>query len=105
MLHCIFQAAKHLQAKAVTRDAHHKEIVWSLVENELYRHTGIGTTEHCCKRALFGCLCVVGSEAQISWVDVDDSLYSAFAIDVIEKRGEVGVTFIQPAQGCIAILW
>ena len=49
MLHCIFQTAKYLQAKAVTGYADHKKIVWSLVKNEFDWHTGIGATEHCCK--------------------------------------------------------
>jgi hypothetical protein len=80
------------------------KFVWSLVEDEFDWYTGIGTTEHCCKRTLLGYPCGVGSEAQISRVDRHDSLYSAFVLGMIEKRGEIGVTIIQPAQGCIAIL-
>lgn len=105
MLHCIFQTAECLEAKAVTGYADHKEIVGSFVENEFNWYTGIGTTEYCCKRALFRCPCDVGIEAQISCVDRDNSLYPAFFIDMIDKRGEVRVTCVQPAQGRIAVVW
>jgi hypothetical protein len=70
----------------------HKKIVWSLVKNEFDRHAGIGATEHCCKWTLFGYPCSIGSEAQISRVDRDDSFYSAFVLSMIEKRGEAATS-------------
>ena len=105
MLHCIFQTAKYLLAKAVAGYADHKKIVWSLVKNEFDWHTGIRTPEHCRKWALFGCPCDVRIQAQISRIDRDDLLYSAFVLDVIEERSEIAVAGIQPSQGCIAIHW
>ena len=105
VIHCVFQTAKYLQAEAVACYADNEKIVWSLVENEFDWYAGIRTPEHSGKRTLFGCPCDVRTEAQISRIDRDDSLYSAFVVDVIEKRGEIAVTTIQPEQGCIAIRW
>src|SRR5260370_31948334 len=105
MLHCIFQTAKYRQAKVASCYADKKKIVWSLVKNEFDWYTRIRTAEHGGKRPLFGRACGVRSEAQISGIDRDDLLYSAFVLDVIEKRCEIAVTVIQPEQGCIAVGW
>ena len=89
VIYCIFQTAKYLQAKAVTCYADNEKIVWSLVKNEFDWDTGIRTPEHSGKRPLFGCLCNVRTEAQISRINRDYSLDPAFIVDVVEKRGEI----------------
>ena len=103
VIHGVFQAAKHLRAKAVTCYAHNEQVVWSLVENEFDGYAGIRTPEHCRKWTLFGCSRDVRIEAQIPRIDRDDLLYSDFVFDVIEQRSEIAVAAIQPSQGCIAI--
>src|SRR4029079_4612805 len=99
VIHGVFQAAQHLRAKTVTCYAHDEQVVRSLVENEFDGYTGIRTSEHCRERALFGCSSDVRIEAQISRIDQDDLLYSAFVFDVIEKRSEIAVAAIQSSQG------
>ena len=103
VFYCVSQTAKYLWAKAVACYADNEKIVWSLVENEFDWDTGIRTPEHSGKRTLFRCPCNVRTEAQISRINRDYSLNPAFGIDVVEKRGEIAVTVIQPEEGCITV--
>ena len=105
VIHCVFQAAQHLRAQAVTCYADNEKIVWSLVENEFDGYAGVRTPEHCRERTLFGCSSDVRIQAQIPRIDRDDLLYSDFVFDVIEQRSEIAIAAIQSAQGCIAIRW
>src|SRR5258708_33892116 len=98
MLHCIFQTAKYLQAKAATCYADNKKIVWSLVKNEFDWYTCIRTAEHGGKRPLFGPACGVRSEAQSPGIDRDDLWYSAFVLDGIGKRCEIPGTVMPPDE-------
>ena len=46
VLNRIFQASKNFAAQAVTRNADHKKIVRSLIENEFYRNAGIRAAQN-----------------------------------------------------------